>query len=149
MTCHVAVPHLCWHHQINTGVQRKRSPNCILMKGRLLPVDCYGPLSGGKPLTAVVVVSAVQPLQHTSTSPSQAKSKTWAALRLTCSSLFPLWKPRNPPVFNRPRTHHFLSQSKQSVHEGHQDFPVKILFTRLNSHLKTYIHKTHKTLTPL
>lgn len=141
MICHVAVPDLCWHHYINTGVQRKCSSNCILRRGRLLPVGCYGPFSYGKPLTAGSVVSAVQPIQHTETSPSQAKTRTGAALRLTCISLF--------PQLNRPRTHHLLSQGKHSIHGGPQNLPIKTLFTGLNSHFKTYIQRTHKTLIPL
>lgn len=145
MICHVAIADLCWHHWVNnTGLQGKCSSNCILRETRLLSVDCCGPLSNGKCLSARSVVSTVQPVQHTETSNTEAKSRTWAAVRFPHSYLF--------SRLNRPRFHSLPSQSKCSslaIPGGPQDFPTEILFTGLNSHLKTCIHKTHKTLIPL
>ena len=107
MVCHVAIPDLCWHHWVNnTGMQGKCSSNCILRKARLLSVDCYGPPSNGKHLSAGSVVSTVQPIQHTEPSDIQAKSRTWAAVRFPRSYLF--------SRLNRPRSHSLPSQGKFS-----------------------------------
>lgn len=103
MICHVAVPALCWHRWVNsTGMEGKCSSDCILRKAMLLSADRCGLLSDGKRLSARSVVSTVQLIQHADISDIQAKSRTWAAVRFPCSSLF--------SRLNRPRSRSLPSQ---------------------------------------